>query len=313
MIGSGVNTFTNSIEQSKIYSLRTNRFIQRENLKLYNKAQTEFGVHNPCNIYMIGQRTKAFFSPQIHISNINTIILEVLFWENQSIRNHYIHTDFPMNEIKLIEWTGSRNSIILTNSSNNKYMLSALSLLDGSWGKKIIESDFEVLYIGQAINKHDTLETKRRLTYHNKYPIINREIVQEKDLWIYLCSFDTKNYTSTCFNTLDEEDLKNVEILKEKLNSRYINYAKEININLIEAALINYFKPKYNEKFKLNFPDSEHSSYAEALQKEINTQIVYLNTDDIGVSLCSEHIQKSVNHEIKYNFIFGENRYNPFS
>ena len=69
-----------------------------------------------------------------------------------------------------------------------------------------------------------------------------------------LTSFDgkTKEYEKsskeergTCYKILENPPLY--------INNRIIN--------ITEAALINYFKPNYNEKFKNNFPNIEHLGY----------------------------------------------------
>lgn len=65
--------------------------------------------------------------------------------------------------------------------------------------------------------------------------------------------------------------------------------SRESRILLAEAALINYVKPFYNEKYKDSFPNRrEHKILGEILTKEFTGLIVEVNTDNLKCNLFSE-------------------------
>lgn len=59
-------------------------------------------------------------------------------------------------------------------------------------------------------------------------------------------------------------------------------------INATEAALINHFKPKYNDKFKNNFPDLKHKDYQFYYDYNYNSICVELDPACINLKIFSE-------------------------
>jgi hypothetical protein len=166
------------------------------------------------------------------------------------------------------------------------------------FSSKNLES--EIIYIGQSFGKDGERTAPQRLKSHSTLQKIQSDLLYEgteRDLALILLEFTprllstfdgvTKDYEKT-----QEEDLAHLEeIFKDPplvLNNQIINIS--------EAALINYFKPEYNEKFKNNFPDVEHKGYKQYYDLDYNAVCVELDPDAIGLNLYSK-----------------ENRYFPFN
>lgn len=94
-----------------------------------------------------------------------------------------------------------------------------------------------------------------------------------------------------------EEDQRHLE----KVFSELPLYDQVINVT--EAALINYFKPKYNKDFIENFPDPQHVGYRQyydldyncitiELDLEFDTfPIIELRTEINNIKSCFDVIQ----------------------
>lgn len=150
--------------------------------------------------------------------------------------------------------------------------------------------EMEVLYIGQAqgreanrgaierLQSHETLQ-KILIDCHTKF--IN------KRLFIMLFKFTEQQIM--LLNGFDKSFLSNKEDdvqHHKKLVDDAIDIALNVNndrlrqvINITEAAMINYFKPYYNDKFVDNFPSQKHQSYTHYYSLEYNSVSVELGLE----------------------------------
>ncbi|AIY72847.1 TPA: hypothetical protein ACLQU7_005697 [Bacillus tropicus] len=87
------------------------------------------------------------------------------------------------------------------------------------------------------------------------YEDINSEIAIS--LWEFTPRLITSIDGRNDFLVTDKEDKQHYN---KVLSAPPLTIDKQI-INVTEAALIKYFKPKYNNKFKNNFPDIAHKGY----------------------------------------------------
>ena len=160
----------------------------------------------------------------------------------------------------------------------------------------------EILYVGQSYGKNGDRNAVNRLLEHSTLQQILAEInVNEPDKDVVVSLWDfvpkllpvmdgiSKNYQTS--NDVDNSHIMNV------LNNDF-DYKQMINIT--EAALINFFKPKYNEKFANNFPDYKHSSYTEYYNLDFNSLIVELWQDDLNSRLFTDTNEYRVYDFIQY-------------
>jgi hypothetical protein len=59
--------------------------------------------------------------------------------------------------------------------------------------------------------------------------------------------------------------------------------SEEQEINLIEAILIKYFQPRFNQVFKRKFPSPAHKTYSQCYDLDFNTVSVEIDTGDLGL------------------------------
>ena len=122
----------------------------------------------------------------------------------------------------------------------------------------------EVLYVGQSYGTKGDRDALIRLKSHETLQKVMADILYEdinSEIAITLWEFTPRLLTSldgrNDFLVTDEEDKQH---FKKVLSAPPLILDNQI-INVTEAALINYFKPKYNDKFKNNFPDVTHKGY----------------------------------------------------
>jgi hypothetical protein len=62
---------------------------------------------------------------------------------------------------------------------------------------------------------------------------------------------------------------------------------EELQIRLIEAGLIRYFRPRYNDKYKQHFPSSTQKILDEVYRIDLQALVVEIDTEDIKSRLFS--------------------------
>ena len=139
---------------------------------------------------------------------------------------------------------------------------------------------FRILYIGQAFggskNKRNAID---RLKNHDKLQKILADCISSKlkyDVKILLLDLNQLDL----FTTLGKKEDSHYELEFE--NNFYEDFpSKAQMINIVEALLINYFKPEYNRDFvKGAVPCLSHSSYNEFYRKQY--ELILINLQKLG-------------------------------
>ncbi|KAB7664165.1 SEC-C domain-containing protein [Bacillus sp. B1-b2] len=174
----------------------------------------------------------------------------------------------------------------------------------------------EVLYVGQSYGKAGERDAIQRLSSHSTLQEIladtmNRDI--EVEITITLWEFTPRLISS--FDGISKKYLtsekENVEHLVKVTSAPPLWIDNQI-INISEAALINYFKPEYNEKFKNNFPDITHKGYTFYYDYDYNAVTVELDPSCINIDIFSKSKDYSQFRPIKYHLNSEEERRSIF-
>lgn len=173
----------------------------------------------------------------------------------------------------------------------------------------------EILYIGKSYGKDGNSDALKRLAKHSTLQEIYRDIIArdiESEIIFTLWEFTPRLYTSidgrSTFTVSESEN-------KEHAKNVYSNAPLVLDdhiINVTEAALINYFKPKYNQVFKDNFPSIKHSSYKYYYNYDFNGIIVELDTVTTRIEIYTKHNSYNWREHIKFNLNSEEERSSIF-
>lgn len=138
--------------------------------------------------------------------------------------------------------------------------------------------DTEIVYIGQAFGENGERLPAEELMSDPTLQKVEEAILRdypEKDLALLLLEFK-----SQLLEEIDSEDEDLLE-LQEITKNPPLELNNQI-IDVTEAALINYFKPEYNEKFNIDFPSIEDYGLH---YRSVNVQI---HPDIMGLKLFSK-------------------------
>lgn len=124
----------------------------------------------------------------------------------------------------------------------------------------------EILYIGQAKGVKVSRNTGERLNSHSTLQRILADCLDsEKHFDIRVVSFSiTEDLMWTNLTTIDTSNASADDIYNITKKGFSLKIPDSSMINLVEAKLINFFKPEYNDKNKkVPVPSKHHKSYIE--------------------------------------------------
>ncbi|HDU8625380.1 hypothetical protein ISO79_01980 [Morganella morganii subsp. morganii] len=175
-------------------------------------------------------------------------------------------------------------------------------------------SSYEVLYIGQAVGKNGSRNAVERLRNHSKLQKILAQTLYNKpdqEIMIFMYAFEHEQVFSSLdggaglIDDTDSDDKRFKSALKNRPN-------KNQAINMIEAALIRYFQPEYNEKFKESKISPKLKSLEKCYDLDMSGIVVEINTENLFYSLYSKSIKKNYHHIVKIDLVSHQQRLSFF-
>ena len=207
------------------------------------------------------------------------------------------------------------DSISLT-SPNGKTRVFIQQLYD-KFVKYMKYLEFDVFYVGQSYGKEGSRNALDRLSSHSTLQDILlgcQSRYSDRFIYLLLLEFDYRIVASMDgtikeFSKTDSEDKARIEKVISTLS-------QEMQvINITEAALINHFKPEYNEKFVENFPAPEHKSYRHYYDCDYRDIVVELNIsfDPPPIKLNTNSASFNLNNDmIHYDLNNDDTRYSMY-
>lgn len=203
-------------------------------------------------------------------------------------KNVRIETKYPFNSFKLID------------NDNEETILECMV----SWFLQSVNESkhalpMKVVYVGQSYGDCGERKVDKRLISHSTLQKIYFEILSyepDKEVQLYVSEFSCE-LVGTNIKASRPSDINYFQHDADDL----INH--RLVINLVEATLIRYFQPQYNEKFKNKFPSQEHVSYREAYELDFNMLRVEVGSPyERFCLLFSDSVEAKWHHICEYHF-----------
>ncbi|MNZ80192.1 hypothetical protein D3C78_988200 [compost metagenome] len=153
----------------------------------------------------------------------------------------------------------------------------------GSYNSDGVLNRFEVLYVGQAIGQGNR-SAQQRLTSHSTFQKIlalSAHDTPDNEVVVFMFQFDHEHV----FTSMDG---RAIGAIADDSNEKRLMGAirnspdKKQKIAMVEAGLIRYFQPRYNEIFKIKFPSTKHKTLLSCKTLDVSALIVELDTSDLG-------------------------------
>lgn len=186
--------------------------------------------------------------------------------------------------------------------------------------------DLEILYIGQSVSTSSGYSIIERLKNHSTLQRIYAEAIRSSpdyDIWIALFHFDYQQVHvfnsptvvngKLSYKTELEPDADADNLIAQMDEMSSTPELRQQYINFTEAALIRYFGPEHNQKFRDSFPNPAHSSYASCYDLDVHSVSVGFATDAINARVYSHSVKPAKLHTINYVLQNSEERRNLFN
>jgi hypothetical protein len=159
--------------------------------------------------------------------------------------------------------------------------------------------DLEIRYIGRARGTQSEVSALDRLGSHDKYQLVLEELQQgakrNRDPWIVLSSgttMETMTFTSTEPSAKYQEELEQADARARRILST------SVRIDLVEAMLINYFKPTLNTHHVANL-DLKGSLIEACREAGLTGVAVAISSNNLGVAYYTAHRPPSPHGQLK--------------
>ncbi|GLO25453.1 hypothetical protein [Pseudomonas putida] len=263
-----------------------------------------------CNIYIIAARPVVRYKPE-SISHENDRFGGVLTYriagserllpfdgyrwtlEDDAIN---LACPYPHLEVHAVNPEGKLVTYMPANAIATMYTLSEDERAD--------LNAFQVLYVGQAIGDGSRGAMDRLISHSTLQKILARAPYDHPDqeIAIFMYQFDHSKVHSSmgvvADSTIDYDEsdaglLKGIPKPPEKREA----------IGVIEAALIRYFQPVYNEKFKNKFPHTKQKVLKPLYDRDISGLFVELDSSELGIFLSSPTAEAANHHLVMFDLV----------
>lgn len=223
-----------------------------------NEADSQ--ISKDSHIYLICQRPALSFEQSNFEYQDSHIIGNLVYSINETVKKISFKQEFPLKdgaiEVRLSNYP-HREVQTFDDRGNLVRRLPANFLAHTlAWEKSITDlSDLKVLYIGQSFGGGNRTAIERLRSHSTFQKILAESCYSSPDSEIILVTVRYEPYGFiTSMDGRDKEAISD-ERDDNRLKSILKNPLKKgKQISLVEAALIRYFQPQYNDKFKKKFP-----------------------------------------------------------
>ncbi len=172
----------------------------------------------------------------------------------------------------------------------------------------------DVLYVGQAYadGRRSAFE---RLKDHSTLQRILADVVQSMpDDEVLLLTFEYEPY-----QIIGSIDGAAKEAIRDETDAarfpRILDnpLTEKQQICLVEAGLIRYFNPQYNEVYKNSFPSEDQKILAECYALDFSALVVEIDTTELRMELFSHSVAASDHHIAEFDLVDPERRRSFFT
>ena len=281
-------------------------------------AQREKQISDRCHIYLFCQHPAFSYTKDTFLYYDGHINGEITYRIEGDVKKVPFRRPFPLLDgaVKVelspypyreIHTTGKDGKILRSLPASVLCLTSPIRLQDPEIGK------FEVLYVGQAFADGKRSAFERLKSHSTLQKTLADAQYHAPDNEVYLFMFEYVPYrVITQMDGRADVAIKGIRD-KERFFSIFDNPLTEHQqVCLIEAGLIRYFAPKYNEIYKNSFPSPTQKILAQCYELDFSALIVEINTDELDLSLHSQRVAARMHHIAQIDLFGHEERYGFF-
>ena len=271
------------------------------------------------HIYIICHRPIVSFSTDSFKYENNSIIGHVNYKVDGKSKEIPFCHEFPLLDgaigVKITDYPHREISTYDNNGKELRFLpATALSMGLGMHLSKPELSNLEVLYIGQSFGD-GTRNTFDRLKSHSTLQkILAQAQYNLPDSEVFILSFEYLPYrVLSSFDGKSKNvinDYRDIGRFRSIMNNPLTEHQQ---ICLIEAGLIRYFQPYYNEIYKENFPHKNHKILKSCYDLDFSGLVVEIDTEELRLPLYSKTVPPKEHHICKVDILDPSERWGFFN
>ncbi|MEZ8144589.1 hypothetical protein A1OQ_13535 [Enterovibrio norvegicus FF-162] len=280
--------------------------------------QQEKEIADNCHIYLIGKAPVISYCKDSFKYEDGILSGKIIYRIEGVSREREFSIEFPLLdgavELKLSNYPYRQVITVDGNGQEVRYLPASVLAFRTEWHVVNSElSDIEVLYVGQAFGDGTRTAFDRLKSHSTLQKILAQAQYESPDYEVQVLTFEYESYRvitqldGRAKNVIsDYRDMNRFrDILRNHLSERE-------QICLVEAALIRYFQPRYNEIYKDNFPDNKHKILEGCYDLDFSGLIVEINTEELNYNLFSSTISPRSHHLCKVDILDPNKRWGFF-
>lgn len=290
------------------YSIRKYHIVRRDEFDIA-ELNIYFEAESPAYLYCILGKNRITINHQsvsftdnlikteFLIQNKNEFIKEQIDFKHNytGLKEVKVVSEFPFNQFKIIDEEGS--CLI---GGKSTYFLERVEAYEQVKNKDLL--DYEILYIGQSVVSGNNVPVLDRTIKHETYQKVLEDYIQsypDKEVFSFFLSF--KQDARIDFPEAVDEDVRAI-FIKNYTKNYLTPTSKEVkqNVTLLEAALINYFKPTYNDKFVDHSPNKKHESFSGVSEMNLDKVNVLFGVENFLPRLYTTTVGRKEEHLIEH-------------
>mgnify|MGYP005988917251 CR=1 FL=1 len=278
----------------------------------------ELEVSKKCHIYLICKTPILSFCNESFSYEGGIISGDIVYSIDGSHRKIPFTHEFPLldgaTKVELSKYP--HREIHSLNEKNEVIRYLPANVISMGYGMHLKNkelSDLEVLYVGQAFGDGSRSAHDRLKSHSTLQKILAEAQYSYPEDIITVLTFEFVPYRIihqmdgiTKAQITDERDMARFVSIREN------HLTKHQEICLVEAALIRYFQPRYNEIFRESFPKQKHKILESCYELDFSALIVEINTEGLRLSLYSKTVKPSYHHTSKFDLVAHEERWGFF-
>ncbi|MBS1724643.1 MAG: hypothetical protein JSS66_17000 [Armatimonadetes bacterium] len=227
-------------------------------------------------------------------------------------------TGTEQEEVELKVQGAPANSYFVSDPPHSKFRLISngktypdINVADYALGVFEELSKLELVYVGQTFGEDGERTIQQRLEQHATFQKIladTSENAPHLEVWIMPVRLVPSGLAMLRIGK-DSESVSAEAILRMSEFLLEYKFPRKEEVNLGEAALIRYFQPRYNIKFKASFPDKSHTSYATVFADDYNCVAAEVGLEGTGYEIFSDVVEPSAHPIAEFPLIADEDRF----
>lgn len=278
-------------------------------------------IADRCHIYIIGKTPIISYCNKSFRYEDDTLSGKIIYRINGEPREKEFSTHFPLLDgaTKVILSDYPHRDIFTVNEECKKgdyirNLPAGIVALATEWHLNNNElNSIEVMYVGQAFGDGTRTAFDRLKSHSTLQKILAQAQYESPDYEVQILTFEYVPYrVISQIDGTNKSAISDYRDLDRFRSIRDTPLSEHEQICLVEAGLIRYFQPRYNEIYKDSFPHDKHKILESCYSLDFSGLIVEINTEDLSFSLFTDSIKASEHHICKVDLCDPKERWGFF-